>query len=80
MLLPPINGLNCWFNIADPDVFRSTILVMLQNSLLRIQLARDTKPDGSEPIRGRDEIQPLLMPGSRQVKFNAIGGIGLLCC
>src|SRR6185312_8688790 len=49
-----------------------------------MQLARvsskDTLPGGPKPMRGRDEIQPLLMSCGRKVKFNAIGGIGLLCC
>ena len=83
-MLPPDERPELLFNIADPDVFRSTILIVLEHGLLRMQLARvsskDTLPGGPKPMRGRDEIQPLLMSCGRKVKFNAIGGIGLLCC
>jgi len=86
-VLPPDERPELLFNIADPAVFRSTILIVLEHSCSEfslIQLARvsskDTMPDGPRPISERDEIQPLLVSCGRKVKFNAIGGVGLLCC
>src|ERR1041385_1302243 len=48
--------------------------------LLWIQLSRDTMPDAAEPRRVRDWIQLRLVSGGRKMKFNAIGGVGLLRC
>jgi hypothetical protein len=54
-----MNGLNCWFNIADPNVFSFDDSYRARGRLLRIQLAvvsaKDTKPDGAEP--SRDEMK-----------------------